>query len=383
MRAAVYLDQAFWRRGEDVFAARSFVLFLGRLAEHFDELTVAARLSPNASSSHYRLPEPARFFALPHYGSAAHPGQVAGAARESAKRFSQLLDRVDLVWLLGPHPFALLFARMAERRGKRVVLGVRQDMPSYVAKRRPRRPELRAAAYVLDLAFRRQARRFPTVVVGPDLARRYAGSRELLEIYVSLISERDIVDPAGRARQPYDGPIQILSVGRIDAEKNPLMLVDVLERLDQRFRLVVCGDGPLEGELTRLIAERGLEGRATLRGHVPMGKELTRLYRESHVFLHVSWTEGVPQVLLESFAAALPTVATAVGGVAEAAADAALLIPPGEPTRAADAVRSIAASGELRDRLASAGHAIALEHSIEAEAGRVAGFLHPPGRGLG
>jgi glycosyltransferase involved in cell wall biosynthesis len=106
-----------------------------------------------------------------------------------------------------------------------------------------------------------------------------------------------------------------------------------------------------------------------------MGEELLHLYRESHLFLHVSWTEGVPQVLLESFAAALPVVATAVGGVAEAAEAAALLIPPGDPDAAAEAVRQVAGSGDLRARLLSAGHAVAKDHTIEAEASRAAAFL--------
>jgi glycosyltransferase involved in cell wall biosynthesis len=375
MRAAVYIDQAFWRSDGEVYAARSFVLFLGKLAEHLDELTVAARLSPTPSSSHYRLPPPARFAPLPHYGSAAHPLHVAGAMRESAARFEELLERVDVVWLLGPHPFALLFARMARRRGKRVVIGVRQDLPRYVGNRRPNRADLRLIAVALDRAFRHLARSCPAIVVGPDLAKRYANARQLLEIYVSLISAGDVLPAAQGTARTYDGRIQILTVGRIDAEKNPLMLADVLKRLDSRFELVVCGDGPLEDDLARRLRERGLSARAELRGHVPMGDQLLRLYRESHLFLHVSWTEGVPQVLLESFSAALPVVATAVGGVPVASGDAALLIPPGNPDAAASAIQQLTGSSELRGRLIEAGHAIAENHTIEAEASRVADFL--------
>ena len=47
----------------------------------------------------------------------------------------------------------------------------------------------------------------------------------------------------------------------------------------------------------------------------------------------MSWTEGLPQVLFEAFAAGTPVVATAVGGVPEAVGDAALLIPPGDAGR--------------------------------------------------
>jgi len=375
MRVAVYIDQAFWRSADGVYAARSFVLFLGKLAENFDELTVAARLSPTSSSSHYRLPAPARFASLPHYGSASHPLHVARAMRESTARFAELLERVDVVWLLGPHPFALLFARMARRRGKRVVLGVRQDLPRYVGNRHPHRPDLRLVATGLDLAFRRLAQRHPTIVVGPDLAKRYKGARQPLEIYVSLVPAADVLPIADSTAKDYSGRIQVLSVGRIDAEKNPLMLADVLERLDARFEFVICGDGPLKGELKEKLDARGLSARARLPGHVPMGAELLRLYRESHLFLHVSWTEGMPQVLLESFAAALPVAATAVGGVPDAVGEAAVLIPPGDPNSAADAIQRITASSDLRDRLLADGHAIAIDHTLEAEAGRVADFL--------
>lgn len=375
MRAAVYLDQAFWRNRGGVYAARSFVLFLGRLAEHFDELTVTARLSPKPSSSHYELPAPARFAPLPHYESAAHPVKVARAMRESTARFAELLERVDVVWLLGPHPFALAFARMAERRGKRVVLGVRQDLPRYVGNRRPRRVDLRLVAVGLDRAFRGLARRMPTVVVGPDLASRYGRSRDLLEIYVSLISEDDVQPISSGTAREYDETVRVLSVGRLDAEKNPLMLADVLARLDDRFQLVVCGDGPLQEELRRRLAALGLDQRAELRGHVPMGEELMRLYRACHLLLHVSWTEGVPQVLLEAFATALPVVATNVGGVAKAAGEAALLIPPGDPDAAANAIRQLDGSAELRGKLLTAGNAIARTRTIEAEAKRVADFL--------
>ena len=48
----------------------------------------------------------------------------------------------------------------------------------------------------------------------------------------------------------------------------------------------------------------------------------------------------MPQVLIEAFAARLPTVATDVGGVAALAGDAAVLVAPGAARAAADALRS-------------------------------------------
>ena len=89
----------------------------------------------------------------------------------------------------------------------------------------------------------------------------------------------------------------MLSVGRLDPEKNPLLLADVFARLreqDPRWRLVVCGDGTMKDELAGALRAAGVEEHAELLGYVSLDGGLRDLYRNSHVFLHVSWTEGVP-----------------------------------------------------------------------------------------
>src|SRR5207244_12746366 len=131
----------------------------------------------------------------------------------------------------------------------------------------------------------------------------------------------------------HEGPLSLLSVGRIDTEKNPLLLPEILQRLRRSardWRLVVCGEGPLRGPLEARFSELGLLDRVQLPGYVPIDGGLMDLYRSSHAFLHVSWTEGFPQVLIEAFASCLPVVATAVGGVRAAAGGAAVLVAPGD-----------------------------------------------------
>ena len=49
-----------------------------------------------------------------------------------------------------------------------------------------------------------------------------------------------------------------VSVGRLDPEKNPLLLAEVFARLreqDPRYRLVVCGDGTWTMTLSKLEIE--------------------------------------------------------------------------------------------------------------------------------
>ena len=117
------------------------------------------------------------------------------------------------------------------------------------------------------------------------------------------------------------------------------------------------------------------EDRAELRGYVPIEGGLLDLYRESHMFLHVSFTEGLPQVLFEAFAAGLPTVATRVGGVSEAAGDSALLIGPDDAEAAAVELERLAGDEQLRRRLIESGLRRARDHTLDAECDRVLNFI--------
>jgi glycosyltransferase involved in cell wall biosynthesis len=378
MRLAVYTDYKYRRDDTGVYAEKAFTLFIARLAEKVDGLVLLGRVDPEPGKWHYRLPESISFVSLPWYRTLAKPLSAVPAMSKSIRRFWRALDDVDGVWLLGPHLLSIAFVAVAALRRKRVVLGARQDLPRYVASRHPGRRTLRGLALLLEGVWRMLARRHPIIVVGPDLERRYRRSVAALGIYVSLVDEHGVDAAARETTRDYSGELRVLAVGRLEPEKNPLLLADVLAQLrehDPRWRLVVCGEGPMAMELLERLDRLGVADSADLRGYVPMDDGLGRYYRECHLFLHVSWTEGVPQVLLEAFAARLPVVATAVGGVAGVARGRALLVPPGDARAAADRLSNLARDGSLRERLTRAGADHVRRHTVEAESHRVAAFL--------
>jgi glycosyltransferase involved in cell wall biosynthesis len=382
LRALVYTDQRYWRRDGGVYAQRSFVTFLGAIGEDVGRLTVLGRVSDGPGEAHYRLPEHARFLGLPWYESAADPVGLARAAAGSLRAFWRALDEADVCWLLGPSPFAIAFAALARLRRRRVVLGVRQDLPSYARSRHPGSRAHHRVADAQERAFRALARRMPVVTVGEALAEGYRRTPALLAIPVSLVREASVADlPAALARDYDESELRVLTVSRLDEEKNPLLLADVLAELlraDPRWRLLVAGEGPCLDDLRARLGELGVLDRARLLGHVDLEPGLVTLYREAHAFLHVSWTEGLPQVLFEAFAAGLPVVATDVGGVAQAAADAALLVAPGDAVAPARELGRIASDPELRERLVTRALERAHATTLEATAGRVAAFLAAP-----
>jgi glycosyltransferase involved in cell wall biosynthesis len=385
LRLGVYTDMAYRRDDDGVSTFRAFIRFPTQLPPRVDEVVVFARIAPTPGRGPYALPGgPVRVVELPYYPRVTHVLRMLRALGGSGRRFARELEHLDVVWIFGPHPVAFVLALIARRRGVPLVLGVRQDYARYIAHRLPG-PRWRwavAVARLLDLAFRRLARRAPTVAVGAQLARRYSGGHApVLMTGFSLVGEADLVSLDEALRRGRDGePRHLLTVSRLDPEKNPLLLLDVvaaLRREDPRWRLTIAGDGPLRDELTAHAEALGLRDAVTLVGEVPNGPALWELYRSADVFLHVSLTEGLPQVLFEAQAAGLPVVATAVGGVPDAIADGrtGLLIGPRDAAAAIEAVRRVSADHALRERLVTNALAEVTQQTTEAQLDRLAAFF--------
>lgn len=103
---------------------------------------------------------------------------------------------------------------------------------------------------------------------------------------------------------PQDKPI-ILMVSALIESKRVLDGIRAVAELEDAV-LVVAGDGPLRGEVTRL-AEQLLPQRFKL---VSLAAEqMPDLYRSADVFLHLSLLESFGNVFLESWASGLPIVA--------------------------------------------------------------------------
>ena len=383
IRLGIYFELPF-RRDEGGFSTHvPFIRFVLALRPHFDGLVLIGRVDPQPGREPYAVPDGVEVAALPHYASLKDTIGIVRTLPPTLRAIWDALGHVDAVWVIGPVPMSIPVAVLGLARKKRVVLGVRRDLPSYVRHRLGGRrwaPAL-GAAYVLEALFRLLARRVPTVAVGADLARRYSGgTAPVFELTVSLVSEAD-VRPLSAGTHRLDGgrPVELLSVGRLDPEKAPEMLLEALARLEERtpgrYRLTIVGDGQLENEL-RAEADRFGDA-VRFRGHVPNGPQLFELYRASDVFVHVARTEGLPQVLAEAQAAGLPIVATDVGGVRAGLGDGAeaLLVPPNDPEALAAAITRVASDGDLRAIFIELGFARARTLTLERQAARVAAFI--------
>jgi glycosyltransferase involved in cell wall biosynthesis len=362
--------------------AYGFALFVCEVGGRFERLVLLGRSASDAPGADHVLPAGVELAALPYYSSLRDLGLLARALPATVRALWRSLADVDVVWVFGPHPVASLFVVLALLRRRRVVLGVRKDALHYFRSRLPSRgwaPAL-AGVWVLDTFYRLVSRRLPTTVVGTEIARRYGGPRRGVHpMTVTLMRSADLADAPVDATWP--GPVELLTVGRIEPEKNPLLLVDALAELERerpgRYRLTWIGSGPMLHRAKSRAEANGVAAAIDFRGFVPFGAELLAAYRAADAFVHVSLTEGVPAALVEAISSGLPVLATDVGGVSTLleGGRGGLLVPPADLGALVAAVRRLDDDQALRERLARDALTIGRRLTIEAEADRVAAFL--------
>lgn len=148
-------------------------------------------------------------------------------------------------------------------------------------------------------------------------------------------------------------------VGRLSEEKGHEVFLQAARVVAERCpeaRFLVVGDGPLEGALRTRTRELGLDSRVLFAGH---RSNVAEVYAATDVLAISSFTEGIPNVLLEAFAFGKPAVATAVGGVPEVIQDGETgwLIPAGDHEALAAGLLALLLNDEARHRMGTAARA--------------------------
>ena len=131
--------------------------------------------------------------------------------------------------------------------------------------------------------------------------------------------------------------------------------------------LTLAGTGSRRPELERLVGELGLSG-VRFTGAVPPD-EMARLYGEADVYLNGPDIDNMPNSIIEAFAAGLPVVSTAAGGIPFIVTDGVdgLLVPVGDADALGRAALRVLWEPGLAGRLTGAARARAADaYSWEA-----------------
>ena len=112
--------------------------------------------------------------------------------------------------------------------------------------------------------------------------------------------------------------IKLISVGRLEKEKNHIFLIRVMKKLSNYrkilFSLDIYGAGRMRKSLNQEILKNDLQDSVSLKGNI---EDLGKIWKEYHLYLHASLKEQFGLTILEALNAAIPCISLDHGAVNE------------------------------------------------------------------
>jgi glycosyltransferase involved in cell wall biosynthesis len=201
-----------------------------------------------------------------------------------------------------------------------------------------------------------------------QLADRHSVRTEVIPLGVPARA----ADPVDRPEPPPWRLLHVASLNRVKDHDTLLRAFALVVTRVPDVHLDVVGEDTLAGAAQRLAARLGLKGHVTFHGFQP-NDLVNDLYGRAHLHVVSSQHEAAGVVVLEAAAAAVATVGTRVGYVADwsganppRAAD----VPVGNPAALADAIVELLLAPARRANLAAAAREWTLAHDADWTAER-------------
>lgn len=141
-------------------------------------------------------------------------------------------------------------------------------------------------------------------------------TNEAREFFPNIIRKKAVILPNSLnpdfIRTPYDGERrkEIVTVGRIDENKNQKMMIEAFAPLAPKYmdwQMIFYGDGPMRFDLERRVCELGLEEQIIFKG---IKENIPERIEGASVFVLPSKQEGMPNALIEAMVLGLAVVST-------------------------------------------------------------------------
>lgn len=241
----------------------------------------------------------------------------------------------DTIILRTPGIIALIVEDLIRKSGRPFgveVVGDPFDVFARGSIDHPLRPILR---WFFSRSLRRQCRNaaVASYVTEGALQQRYPPGSDTISTHYSSIS---LLDEAfafsSRTPGSFSSPLTLVSVGSLEQRykgfDDLIRAVGYCRDQGAELRLVLVGGGRYLSSLRRLAGEIGV--RVEFTGELPGPEAVRHVLRNGDLFVSPSRTEGLPRVMIEAMATALPCIGTSVGGTGELL-NVAYLVEPRDP----------------------------------------------------
>lgn len=154
--------------------------------------------------------------------------------------------------------------------------------------------------------------------------------------------------------------IKILFVGWLEDFKGVFDLLSAIKNIlkySPNLTMTFVGDGSSMKQAKEIVKRNKLNDNIKFLGW-KSGHELNECYRKNNIFVLPSWSEGLPNVVIEAMAAGLSVITTNVGTISEVFTNKEnlILVSPKNEEQLFESIKKIIIDSDLRIKLAKNGH---------------------------
>jgi glycosyltransferase involved in cell wall biosynthesis len=376
MKIFAYNDFILKEYEGEVYADDSHILFIKHTAEkYFDDYKLGSRCEPSDSPGHYFFTsDQEKLLRFPYYRSVSEFFTKPGLLSSARKILKPVISNYDVFWLTWPHPISFLVLTLVGRK-KPVVLFVRQNLEALIHVRysglnRFVGKKFTQFLYTYARLFHKNAL---IVSVGDEMYSYFKPVyRNNSYISDSIVSEKLQLPP----RKGFSKDVKLLFVGRLEPEKGLFDLINAVKLINESIpvSLTIVGEGGLAEELRAFVEKLTLSHVVKFEGYQPFGERLFELYRSHDIMMISSYSEGLPKIINEARAFAMPIVTTKVGGIAKELkeGETCLFVQPGNPELLAAGVVFLLHNPKVYQAISQNLHNQFSSNSLEYWSGRFA-----------
>lgn len=170
-------------------------------------------------------------------------------------------------------------------------------------------------AIVLNNIFKPLLYKYATkhLACGKDAGRWLFGNRDFTTLYNGIDIKKysfsnDIRQQYREEFKVADNEVLLGNVGRFSEQKNHKYLIEIfsaLSKKDDKYKLVLCGDGELREDIEKQIKENNIEDKVILAG---VRKDVNCILQAMDIFVFPSLYEGLPVTLMEAQISNIPMI---------------------------------------------------------------------------
>jgi len=179
----------------------------------------------------------------------------------------------------------------------------------------------------------------------------------------SELLNNPIIDNAANEQVTF----KLLTVGSLIPRKGIETVIDAFSYLSspEDFKLSIVGDGYELNKLKEIVKRKSLEGIVEFIGQVP-AEQVANYLCDANALVLASYSEGRPNVVLESFAVGVPVIASDIEGVQELVQDEnnGMKFPPGNAKELALKIEKLQQSRELQVQFSKNGREFILKNQL-------------------